>query len=133
MYGEMRYNCPGIYLSTIFDEAGVTNNYNYRWNVEVASDIASGLGVPHTAELPYIWGGSNVSQIQAYWTSFIRTFNPNTFMEEGSTVWERFSKEGMERILFESGNASMEAVPQGPGSQGERCAFNSKIGPSLQQ
>lgn len=54
-------------------------------------------------------------------------------MPEGSTVWERFSEEGMERILFESGNASMEVVPQGRGEQGERCRYLSGIGPSLRQ
>lgn len=29
-YGEMRYNCPGIYLSTRFDQEGVDGNWNYR-------------------------------------------------------------------------------------------------------
>lgn len=65
-------------------------------------------------------------------------------MPEGSLTWEEWGGdlgggygkrqgEGMRRILFESGNASMESVPQGRGSQGERCAFNSGIGASLQQ
>jgi len=29
-YGEMRYNCPGIYLSTRFDEECVAGNWNFQ-------------------------------------------------------------------------------------------------------
>lgn len=30
-YGEMRYNCPGIYVSTRFDQVGVAGNWNYQY------------------------------------------------------------------------------------------------------
>jgi len=38
-----------------------------------------------------------------------------------------------QRILFESGNETMEIVPVGPGTQGERCEYAWSIAPSLQQ
>lgn len=131
MYGEIRYICPGIYLSSIFDKYGVQDNYNYHWDIGAASDIASGYGVVHVEELQYIWGGGN--DIQAYWASFIRSFNPNTYAPGGSTTWQRFSVTGMERILFQTGNTSMESVPTGAGSQAQRCAYLISIGSSLQQ
>jgi hypothetical protein len=48
-YGEIRYICPGIYISRIYAKEKVPV-YNYRWNVEDPDQIAQGLGVPHTIE-----------------------------------------------------------------------------------
>ena len=29
-YGEMRYNCPGIFVSEMFDKYGVKSSWNYQ-------------------------------------------------------------------------------------------------------
>jgi len=32
-YGELRYICPGIFISGVYANMSLTNNWNYRWNV----------------------------------------------------------------------------------------------------
>lgn len=68
--------------------------------------------------------------MQGYWTSFIRAHDPNTYRFPGTPVWERFSGEGMERILLETNGTVMEVVP---GDQRERCEYLSGIGNLIQQ
>jgi carboxylesterase type B len=86
----MRYKCPGTYISSMYDTHRVSGSWNYLWNVSDPTQVASGLGVPHTVEVNAIFGPTNVGggapasynvggvnaaivpQVQAYWTSFIR-------------------------------------------------------------
>lgn len=70
--------------------------------------------------------------IQAYWTSFIRSADPNSFKLASAPVWTPFDVGGMERLLFpnELANVTMESVPE---DQRERCAYLSGIGPSIAQ
>ena len=109
------------------------------------TQVNQGLGVPHTAELSAVWGPSNtngaappsyttanaaiVPAVQGYWTSFIRTFNPNTFRAEGSPEWEPFGAT-QKRILLETNATRMETVPQ---DQTARCEFLTSIAINLQQ
>lgn len=147
-YGEMRYNCPGIFISSAFDNAGVAGNWNYHYNVTDPKDDARGLGVSHTIEITAIWGGypyvpsgtptsykttnaDIIPLMQGYWTSFIRAHNPNTYRLPGSPEWERFSVSDKKRILLQARNGTvMEKVP---GDQLERCEYLSGIGPLIQQ
>ena len=32
-YGEMRYTCPGVFISNVYANEKVAANWNYRWNV----------------------------------------------------------------------------------------------------
>lgn len=41
-YGELRYTCPGITVSDIYANEGVSANWNYRWNVIDPEDAAEG-------------------------------------------------------------------------------------------
>jgi carboxylesterase type B len=59
VYGEMRYICPGIFISGTYANDSVTN-WNYRWNVIDPTDNEEGLGVTHTSELNAIFGPENV-------------------------------------------------------------------------
>ncbi|KAI1372196.1 alpha/beta-hydrolase [Hypoxylon crocopeplum] len=128
VYGDMRYMCPGLYISSAMTVFGVGRSYNYRYNVEDPTQVAQGLGVPHTVELGAIWGpgsgaglpasytnnGTNAAVlpvIQAYWLSFIRTFDPNTHRYPGSATWERWSVWKQNRLLFQTGGkTTMETV-----------------------
>ena len=49
--------------------------------------------------------------MQGYWTSFIRSLNPNTYRAPGSPVWETFSA-NVQRILFMTNATKMETVPE---------------------
>ncbi|KUJ10568.1 triacylglycerol lipase-like protein [Mollisia scopiformis] len=137
-YGDMRYICPGINISSMLSSHGVDKSWNYHWDVLEAGNAASGLGVTHTAESGSIWGSSTAPEnaliptIQGYWTSFIRTGDPNTHKISTAPTWGTFSASSMQRIHFtnDPANVAMEVVPA---SQQARCQYLSSIGPSLQQ
>lgn len=90
-------------------------------------NIASGLGVTHTADLSSIWGTSQppekalIPTIQSYWTSFIRTYNPNTHKLETTSTWMPFRVNHMQRLLLASVNeVTMEDIGE---DQLERCTW----------
>lgn len=99
--------------------------YNAIWGPE-----NSNAGAPKS----YYPGGVNadiVPVVQAYWTSFIRSFNPNTHRLAGSPVWEAWTKDNAyRRLMFQTNNTAMETVPD---VQKERCAYFASIGVSLKQ
>ncbi|QSZ31841.1 hypothetical protein DSL72_001410 [Monilinia vaccinii-corymbosi] len=144
-YGEMRYNCPGIYLSGTHDFFSPSlGNWNYHWDVLSSAKAASGLGVTHTSESGSIWGSSKqpdsalIPSIQAYWTSFIRTKDPNTYKLESAPKWEQLKTSNYQRIHFRAenvtgdaiANVTMESIPD---EQMARCAYLSSIGVSISQ
>lgn len=150
VYGEQRYMCPGLYISSQFTAYGVPRSYAYRWNVEDPTELAQGYGVPHTAELNAIFGPNNtngnspasyypgglnaaaVPVAQAYWTSFIRTYDPNTYRAAGSAEWGLWNDTAQARLLFSTGgNTSMEGLA---GSDlMTRCDFWYSIGVEIKQ
>jgi cholinesterase len=149
-YGDIRYMCPGLYISSSFVKYGVPQSWNYRYNVEDPAQIAQGLGVPHTVEVNAIFGPENVAVgsaplsyysngtnamvvgvIQGYWTSFIRSFNPNTYRKPGSARWEEWTNGNQQRLLFETGGATvMETIDSGTKN---RCGYLSGIGLDIRQ
>ncbi|PQE33279.1 triacylglycerol lipase protein [Rutstroemia sp. NJR-2017a WRK4] len=139
-YGEIRYNCPGIYLSRVhFHDIPTVGSWNYHWDVLSTANNASGFGVTHTAELASIWGYSSdpdkelIPTIQGYWTSFIRSGNPNTYKLKTSPEWTTVGegKEGFGRMYFGNGvNVTMEKIPE---EQWDRCEYLSGIGVSIGQ
>lgn len=136
-YGEMRYNCPGINISSTLSAFSVPS-WNYHWDVLSTANNQSGFGVTHTAELNSIWGSSGppdsaeIPTIQAYWASFIRTKDPNTHKLASAPVWTAFNGTAMQRVHFvnQPVDVAMESVPQ---AQRERCAYLSGIGVSVAQ
>ncbi|OTB00630.1 hypothetical protein M426DRAFT_324182 [Hypoxylon sp. CI-4A] len=149
VYGDMRYTCPGLYISSAARHYGVRNSFNYRYNVEDPQQVAAGYGVPHTAELAAIWGPDNVQGgapqsyyangtnedvvpvIQAYWTSFILTFDPNTYRYPGSAKWEKWDDDKQNRLLFQTGGKTiMETVDEDTQSH---CEYFQSIGVDIKQ
>ncbi|KAK3112677.1 hypothetical protein LTR53_010795 [Teratosphaeriaceae sp. CCFEE 6253] len=148
-YGEMRYICPGIFISSVFANMSLDQNWNYRWNVIDPESNANGYGVSHTIELNAIFGPNNtgggapasyyptgvngpiVPVIQGYWTSFIRCYDPNTHRLPGTPVWEAWTSDNeFQRLRFQTNATQMEAVPA---DQQARCAYLASIGVSLEQ
>lgn len=128
-------------------------SWAYRYNVEDSEQMSKGLGVPHTVELNAIFGPSHLPRgtstpasyqsggtnanvvpvIQAYWTSFIRSLDPNTHRAPGSARWgSYYSVSGVpQRLVFQNdGITQMEDVDSGLRS---RCAYLQSIGPSIKQ
>jgi carboxylesterase type B len=133
-YGEMRYNCPGIFVSSSIHQAGVPS-YNYHWDFLTVGNQRNGMGVQHTAESGFIWGDSDnelTPIIQGYWTSFIRSKDPNMYRKQGTPEWTTFDGNNMQRILFpnEASKVGMESVPS---DQRARCAYLNGIGADVGQ
>ncbi|KAI5863807.1 alpha/beta-hydrolase [Durotheca rogersii] len=149
VYGDMRYMCPTLYISSAMTRHGMGRSYSYRYNVEDPQQMQQGLGVPHTIEIHAIWGPGNagggapasyyangvnaaiVPVIQAYWTSFIRSFDPNKYKHPDSAVWGTWSDEKQNRLLFDTGGkTSMETVDD---DTQYRCNYLTGIGVDIRQ
>ncbi|KAL2824527.1 Alpha/Beta hydrolase protein [Aspergillus cavernicola] len=152
-YGDIRYICPGLAMSTAYANAR-TPSWNYHYAVQDPEDEASGLGVYHVVEINAIWGPENiwfsetvgnpppesyftsnrdiVPVMQGYWTSFIRSFDPNPYRFPGSPRWGVWDGdgEGFQRLFVRTEETRMESVPPG---QRERCEYLISIGVELTQ
>ncbi|TVY64341.1 Lipase [Lachnellula suecica] len=134
-YGEMRYNCPGIYLSSTYPSHGVPQSWNYHYDYATPANALSGLGVYHTSENSLLWGdATNPLGIvfQMYWISFIRSKDPNTYKLPSAPEWTTFDGVTMGRILFPDDpmGVKMEMVPV---DQQTRCVYLSSIGAGVGQ
>ncbi|KAI0475342.1 alpha/beta-hydrolase [Xylariaceae sp. FL0804] len=157
-YGDMRYMCPTLYISSAVARhsgsgggvGGGARAYTYRYNVMDPTQVAEGYGVPHTVELSAVFGPENmglatppasyfpggvnapvVPVVQAYWTSFIRTFDPNTHRHGASARWEVWDPRAQDRLLFDTGGVTrMELVDQ---VQRGQCEYFYSIGPAVRQ
>lgn len=150
VYGETRYMCPSLYLSDVLSQGSKT--YTYRWDVEDPDATAAGYGVQHVIEAyplfgpenfflggsppSYLSGGINEITgplIRAYWTSFIRTLDPNRYRYPGSAEWEDWGRKerGRRRLRFGTGGTTeMETINKG---LKERCEYLDSIAISLAQ
>lgn len=154
-YGDARYMCPNLFISSAFARHGVKRNWNYRYNVQDPSQVQQGLGVPHAVELAAIWGPRNVHGaspysyrsggtnawitplMQSYWTSFVRQLDPNPFRQSGAPEWTGFIAEddgengSWRRMLFDTASTTgMENVST---TLRARCKYLSEIGPAIRQ
>jgi hypothetical protein len=111
--------------------------------------MEQGYGVQHTIEINAIWGPANVAPsvapasyypgqsnagiipvIQGYWTSFIRSYNPNTYRVAGTPAWGTWETAGKERLMFQTNATAMETVELG---MQQRCAWLQSVGILTQQ
>ncbi|MCJ1255896.1 hypothetical protein MMC24_003714 [Lignoscripta atroalba] len=135
-YGELRYVCPGMHLSDIMAKSNEHPTYNYRYNVH-DPNLDPNIGVPHGSEGGPIFDQSGppdplytvnkdiIPVIQGYWTSFIRSFDPNKYRAPGTPTWEAWTGEdGMRRLLLEPKTTRMEDVSRG---QKGRCGYCTSI------
>ena len=103
----------------------------------------NGMGVGHGSEGGAIFGSiSNtdaVKTIQGYWTSFIRSFDPNKYKAAGAPDWQVWKgSSGMNRMGFEwklprSLAAKMEDVATEDPSQKKACDYLNSISVDIQQ
>ncbi|KAJ5806185.1 uncharacterized protein N7503_003787 [Penicillium pulvis] len=146
-YGELRYICPGIHMSSIYAAAGVPS-WNYHYAVLDPDDDTKGFGTTHTVEVNAIWGPDYVSTnppdsyytsnaaivpvVQGYWTSFIRSLNPNTHRVASSPRWRTWGDgdDAYNRIFLRTNHTRMEKVSD---EQQERCNYLISIGVELRQ
>ncbi|KAI8934964.1 hypothetical protein NX059_008630 [Plenodomus lindquistii] len=133
IYGHVRYICPNQNLSATYATNNKTPTWQYRWNVGAAS---------HVGELLPIWNNATSAAgvfVQAYWASFIRSYDPNKHAVElleakGQELeipkWEVFSKDD-QRMTFNDNNlVQMESTPE---AEWARCDVINDMGLHLKQ
>ncbi|KAJ7500513.1 Alpha/Beta hydrolase protein [Mycena galericulata] len=118
MYGEMRYICTAVLVSTVFafDDRGDTPTYQYHWDNPT-------LGSTHGDELVAFFDDTEqldpadqalVGAMLDYWTSFVTSGKPVSdapcavewpLVNEGAT-----EEQGMLRLLLHPGNIIVEQV-----------------------
>lgn len=114
IYGSTRYDCPGLKISSIYASNKSDSTWHYRWNVGAAL---------HVGELGPIWNNGTSAAavfVQAYWASFIRSYDPNKHVAEflaskGSELtsphWDTFDPSVQNRMQFsDDNNVGMENV-----------------------
>ncbi|KAI5799351.1 triacylglycerol lipase-like protein [Pyronema domesticum] len=143
-YGESTFICGGLMISGAL--ARHHNVWNYRYGVLDETNVAEGLGVPHTWILPAVFGvgyagssgvgssyeakdASIVPVVKHYHISFVRTLNPNKLRAPGTPVWDDFSQKG-QRLLLQTNATGMENIQR---DQVARCAYWTRIGARLEQ
>lgn len=109
--------------------------YNYKYDVLDPKDEASGLGAWHTVNVYAFWGLNRtdgqeplsyftmnkpiISQVRSYWTSFIRSLDPNTGRVDGTVEWKPYQgADSRERLLIQTNNTKMERMDP---AQSLRC------------
>ncbi|THU84215.1 alpha beta-hydrolase [Dendrothele bispora CBS 962.96] len=137
--GESLLRCARESLGSLF-----TRSFTYRYNQP--NPTQSGTAVQHAAENWMMFKGINTGvngtgeftpmtpvetafaeELIAYWLSFVRSENPNTFKLERSPVWIDYTGD-KERIVLQQdpGNrttVSGSFVENEPAKERDRCAF----------
>lgn len=138
IWGEMRYNCPGINLNTAYASHNVADTWHYHWDVISETNAKNGYGATHTAESGSIWGTSgapddaNIPYIQDYWASFIRTHDVNKLKKKEAVEWTKWDNKDYKKLRFVNDPTKnvVEAVDQ---TQRDRCTSMMKIGMTVRQ
>ena len=144
-YGETRYTCPGIYMSSLMVNHSNPNVWNWRYNIATPQQEQTLDLVSHGSELGAIWGpqfagGPGISDMletnatetvtvmQGYWLSFIKTLDPNKLKPSVAPTWDAWN--GSNRVLFDFNGTAMETIG---GAQLDRCGYLNQIAGLLQQ
>ncbi|KLU87663.1 acetylcholinesterase [Magnaporthiopsis poae ATCC 64411] len=127
-YGEGVFTCPTVNvldnLASTFPSSSwlmkVADNqplgpavdigpWAYRYNVLDDENVQAGLGVPHTFEIPAVFGPDSVwgapksyrtynsgivPIVMDYWISFVKTLSPNALKNPAAPVWHSWASGG---------------------------------------
>ncbi len=96
--GDAFFVCPTRFAARTLAQGGVPT-YRYVFAHPLANPILPDLGVFHSSELPFVFGNDNfplgridapslVDTVQAYWTQFGKTSDPN---HTGATPWPTYA------------------------------------------
>ncbi|KAI9460673.1 Alpha/Beta hydrolase protein [Boletus coccyginus] len=107
--------------------------WTYRYNTPTSGSNA----VAHAAENWMMFGGINTgwtpaelafaSELIAYWLSFVRSGNPNTYKLDMSPTWERYTPLKKVRMVLIQDSQNLTTVSgsymeEQPSAEGDRCA-----------
>ncbi|KAI1000505.1 hypothetical protein K3495_g7690 [Podosphaera aphanis] len=148
-YGEATFTCPGILISSSLHSVHTSSPqpiiYMYRFNVQDASLIATGQGVPHVSELQILFNTFDpvtssyatynspiVPIVRDYWINFVRWTDPNGPRIQTSdcqncsqATWTRWgtvfgNMTVAQRLRIQTNATQMEEIPP---KQLARCRF----------
>ncbi|KAF7432971.1 hypothetical protein PC9H_004915 [Pleurotus ostreatus] len=140
--GESELICARTIMGSAFSER--VNAWTYRYNQR--NPTSGGVGVGHAAENWMMFLGTNTGfngtttftkmspietsfaeELIAYWLSFVRAGNPNTFKLARSPTWPQYSKKQRNRISLQqaagSTTISGSTIELESTKETERCAF----------
>ena len=125
-HGDFRAHCIAARLQNALARDGV-RTYNYRYAVLDPEQEALGFGAYHTVELNGVFGPNNtdgappksyftgnaaiVPITMAYWTSFVKTLDPNAHKIPGTPDWLPWlGPDDRSRLRFQTNNTLMEKM-----------------------
>ncbi|PWY69698.1 alpha/beta-hydrolase [Aspergillus heteromorphus CBS 117.55] len=129
-YGDATFTCPGNHVTeSVAKFASSATVWNYRVNILDEANLAAGIGVPHTFELPAIFGAGSTGTLSSqssylsynaeiipivmhYFISFIQTLDPNTNRYRTAPEWGPWGTGTGERLRFQTNDTAMEVVPE---------------------
>ncbi|KAJ7614595.1 carboxyesterase [Mycena polygramma] len=152
-YMESELACWDYFIGNVSGKPA----FNYRWDAPDPNLIAARgayVGAAHTAELFYLYDGTNsgpsasvaqpvftvfsaaqdalARQAVAWWSSFARTLDPNTFAAPGAPTWEPASKGGfMVANLGANVTTPSSGMAQRTDNYPKRCAWWRSVGTEL--
>ncbi|CAA9960103.1 PnbA Carboxylesterase type B [Pyrenophora teres f. maculata] len=134
IYGHIRYTCPTLNITDTYAKNDTNPTWQYRWNVGTAS---------HVGELLPIWNNASSASgvfVQAYWASFIRSYDPNKhaaafLLAKGSTLtspmWQDSNASQEKRLVFnDNDDVGMETISK---EEWQRCEIINDMGLHLKQ
>ncbi|TFK53145.1 alpha/beta-hydrolase [Heliocybe sulcata] len=143
--GEATVRCPRSYMGGTFST--VTNAWVYRYNQRNPTQGTDPSIVEHAAENWMMFQGTNtgingtytltpqtpvekafVSELFAYWLSFVRDGDPNTYKLSQSPEWPKYTLDARNRMVLQqdpnntttNSGSHVELEPEG---DTERCDF----------
>ncbi|KAI9042436.1 uncharacterized protein KD926_005514 [Aspergillus affinis] len=143
-YGDATFVCPGNHIAaSIARYLSPAHVWNYRVNVQDPPSLAEGLGVPHTIEVPAIFGPGYTGQgsyyetvnaavvpvIMNYWVSFVRSLDPNPHRYHHAPEWHSWGSAAGIRMRLQTNNTAMERVPP---DATRKCEFWHNLAPAMQ-
>jgi carboxylesterase type B len=144
-HGDFRSHCITARLQNAMARDGL-KTFNYRYAVLDPEQEELGFGAYHVVELNGVFGPNNtdgfppksyattnaaiVPVTMAYWTSFIRSLDPNDRRLEGTPDWAPWAgPNGRQRLRFQTNNMGMESMND---TQAGRCEMFDPMLPAIE-
>jgi len=144
-HGDFRAHCITARLQNAMARDGV-KTFNYRYAVLDPEQEELGFGAYHVVELNGVFGPNNtdgfpptsyattnapiVGITMAYWTSFVRSLDPNNLKLEGTPDWAAWSgPQGRQRLRFQTDNMGMESMND---TQADNCQMFDPMLPAIE-
>ncbi|KAF8602903.1 acetylcholinesterase [Ceratobasidium sp. AG-I] len=115
-YGDFAYIAQ-VQATSIYASSKDLSVWKYHF-AHTTPGVAAYFGVPHGSELPFVNGkyvatstGEIAAQsklMNAYWSSFVVSGNPNAFSANSRLVWPAYKTTNEQQIRFSNGSAYIE-------------------------